>query len=124
MKVIVAGGRDFNNYKVLNNVLTMLSHNIDEVVSGDATGADTLGARWAEENNIPVHHFPADWEKYGKQAGYIRNAEMGEYADALVAFWDGKSKGTGHMIKTMHFNHKGYWVFNYSGAEVVKGNFE
>lgn len=124
MKMIIAGGRDFNNYEILSNVLKIFQKQIDEVISGDAAGADTLGARWANENNIPVTYFPANWEKYGMQAGFIRNAKMAEYADGVICFWDGKSKGTQHMIKTAHFNHLMYWVFDYSGNEIVKGNVE
>lgn len=99
-KVIVAGGRDFNDYHLLKRKLSILLNNrLDvEIVSGAARGADSLGERYAEENGLYIHRKPADWEKYGKSAGYRRNAEMAEYADALVAFWDGKSRGTKHMI--------------------------
>lgn len=117
MKVIIAGGRDFHNYFIMENVLKQL-HSIDEVVCGDAQGADTLGMRWAIYNNIPIWHMPALWDKYGKNAGFIRNAEMGEYADALIAFWDGKSKGTKHMIQTMRLNKKPYMIFNYYGNRI------
>jgi hypothetical protein len=71
---------------------------ITEVVSGTARGADRTGEQWASENNVPVKRFPADWDKHGKRAGYLRNADMAEYAEALVAFWDGQSRGTKHMI--------------------------
>lgn len=122
MKMIIAGGRDFKDYEVMSNVLRLFQKQIDEVVSGDAAGADTLGARWGEEHNIPVKHFPADWDHYGTQAGYIRNAQMADYADGVICFWDGKSKGTKHMIKTAHFNHLMYWVYDYKGNGIVKGN--
>lgn len=69
-----------------------------EVVSGHALGTDRLGEIWAEHHNIKVTTFPANWQLHGKRAGYLRNIEMAEYADALVAFWDGMSKGTKHMI--------------------------
>ena len=121
MKIIVAGGRDFNNYYILEEVLNSFKGLIDEVVSGDARGADELGARWATYNNIHVNHFPADWDYYGHAAGFIRNIEMADNADALIAFWDGKSKGTGHMIKTMQMKKKPYRVFNYNGEEIMKG---
>ena len=71
-----------------------------EIVSGCARGADTLGKKYANDHNIPVKKFPAEWNKYGRSAGYIRNTEMADYADILVAFWDGKSLGTKHMIDT------------------------
>ena len=121
MKIIIAGGRDFNNYYILEKVLNSFKRLIDEVISGDARGADELGARWATYNNIHVNHFPADWDYYGHAAGFIRNIEMADNADALIAFWDGKSKGTGHMIKTMQMKKKPYRVFNYNGEEIMKG---
>lgn len=69
-----------------------------EIVSGTARGADQLGERYAFERGLPVKQFPADWDQHGKSAGYIRNAQMAEYADAAVIFWDGTSRGSKHMI--------------------------
>ncbi|KYG76922.1 DUF2493 domain-containing protein [Roseivirga spongicola] len=99
-KVIIAGGRTFNDYEMLKAVCkAALQHKKDiEVVSGTANGADKLGERYAKENGLKLTQFPADWNRYGKSAGYKRNREMALYADALIAFWDGKSKGTKHMI--------------------------
>lgn len=101
--VIVAGGRNFNNYELLKRRLDyFLSAKSDvRIISGDARGVDKLGKRYAEEHGIPCLVMPADWDKNGKQAGYIRNKEMADAADALVAFWDGQSRGTEHMIRTM-----------------------
>lgn len=103
MKVIVAGGRDFNDYELLKSKLdTYLKNAVDiEIVCGGARGADALGARYAKERGHKIAQFPADWGKYGKAAGHIRNQDMGFYADTLVAFWDGKSAGTRNMIKFM-----------------------
>ena len=101
MKMIVAGGRNFNNYTLLEEELDYLYGLFNsplEVVCGEARGADSLGKRWGLENSLTVHSFPADWEKHGKSAGYVRNAEMADFANSLVAFWDGKSKGTKMMI--------------------------
>lgn len=100
-RVIVAGTRTFNNYELLKNSLdSFLSNTQDDIhiVSGKARGADTLGERYAKYLGYTIDAYPADWSTYGKSAGYIRNAEMAKNADALVAFWDGKSKGTKHMI--------------------------
>ena len=105
-KLIVAGGRDFSDYTLLseklNNVRSVLwEHNIAddlEIVCGKARGADTLGETWAKKNHVGVKYFPADWDEYGKSAGYRRNGDMANYADALIAFWDGESRGTAHMI--------------------------
>ena len=120
MKYIIAGGRDFINRGVLERVLQRYT-DIDTVISGCAQGADTLGAEWAAKNHIPLQTFPAYWNIYGKSAGFIRNAEMGEHADALIAFWDGKSKGTAHMIQTMRRNGKTYDVYDYQGNKTAHG---
>lgn len=103
MNIIIAGGRDFNDYKLLCEKLDFLFQNIKPViVCGEAKGADSLGRRYAKEHGLEILSFPAEWNKYGKSAGYRRNEEMGKAADGLVAFWDGKSKGTKHMIDYMH----------------------
>lgn len=103
MKVIVAGSRDFVNYDLLCSKLDIFFSNQTyiEVVCGEARGADKLGKRYAKERGYNVISFPAEWDKYGKSAGYRRNQEMAENADALVAFWDGYSKGTANMIEIM-----------------------
>jgi hypothetical protein len=102
MKVIIAGGREFNDYKQLSEYCNHSFQKIDketiEIVSGTAGGADTLGEQYAGDNNITLKRFPADWDKFGKGAGFKRNTEMAVYANALIAFWDGKSRGTMHMI--------------------------
>ena len=99
-KVIIAGGRDFDDYNLLKNVCNELFKKKSRfiIVSGKARGADNLGERFAKENEIEVKEFPANWGLYGKRAGFLRNEQMAEYANYLVAFWDGKSKGTKHMI--------------------------
>lgn len=100
-RVIIAGGRDFNDYALLSATMDRLLSNISDeltVICGQARGADTLGERYAKEHNYRVDYYPADWKLYGKRAGYLRNEQMAQNADALVAFWDGKSRGTKHMI--------------------------
>ncbi len=106
LKLIVAGGREFNDYHRLSKVLfdyaeTITGYDSISIVSGMARGADALAYRFAKTHSMPCHEFPANWDKHGKSAGYIRNTEMANFADALVAFWDGKSRGTKHMIETM-----------------------
>ena len=105
MKVIVAGGRDFKNYKLLKCTLDNFQQeygNITEVISGAAKGVDKLGEQYANENNIPIKRFVPDWEGLGKKAGHVRNRQMGDYAKEhngmLAAFWDKQSKGTKGMI--------------------------
>lgn len=101
-KVIVAGGRDFNDIELLRITLRTLWKKIGrfEIVSGMAKGADLLAYNLGKTANLTVHEFPADWDKHGKSAGYKRNTQMAEFSDVLVAFWDGKSRGTKHMIDT------------------------
>jgi hypothetical protein len=99
MKAIVAGSRTFHDYNRLNEVLSNCEPPITEVVSGTAPGADRLGEVWANKNNIPITRFPANWGKFGKGAGLIRNEAMAKYAEVLYAFWDGESKGTANMIE-------------------------
>ena len=102
-KVIIAGTRMFADYTLLcsscDRLLSQkgLTHDII-IVSGTARGADKLGERYAKERGYNVELFPADWENNGRAAGYIRNAKMADNADALIAFWDGQSRGTKNMI--------------------------
>jgi hypothetical protein len=101
MRVIIAGGRDFNNYSLLEEEMDFLNDRLAHcitVVSGGAKGADALGELWGRENDLRVRVFPAKWDEYGKSAGYRRNVDMANHSEMLVAFWDGKSKGTKHMI--------------------------
>ena len=106
-KVIIAGGRDFeSSVDVLNTIEGILCNKYNfgdgsgdiEMVTGTAKGADQIPYWYKEHYLIPIKEFPADWDKHGKSAGHIRNAEMADYADALIAFWDGKSRGTKGMI--------------------------
>lgn len=105
-KLIVAGGRDFNNYEMLQREIISLangtySHCMVSIVSGMARGADKLAVNFANAHDVQLYEFPADWNANGKAAGFIRNREMAKFADGLLAFWDGASRGTKHMIETM-----------------------
>lgn len=110
LRVIIAGSRDFNDYDLLKksaidifNKKTMLP-DLSRIVSGGARGADTLGERFANEMGLEITRFIPDWDGLGKRAGYVRNAEMAKFAvqddndGMLIAFWDGVSRGTKHMI--------------------------
>lgn len=101
MKVIIAGGRDFNDFDLLCEKVDKILSRQDrvEIVSGAARGADRLGERYADERGYELKRFIPDWGNQGKAAGYIRNEEMAGYADALILFWDGQSKGSAHMLK-------------------------
>ena len=113
MKVIIAGSREgFTIEDVRIAVLNREFYGtITEVVSGAARGVDRLGEQWAKENDIPIKQFIPDWDGLGKKAGHVRNREMGDYADALIALWDGESKGTKGMIE--YAQKKGLKVYVY-----------
>lgn len=121
MKVIIAGSRHmpFSHYPLIAQAAArfeaMTGQKITEVVCGLARGADTFGRKWAMcEANLPVSDFPADWETYGKGAGPIRNGQMADYADGLIAFqWDG-SRGTANMVEQMQNRNKPVYVI-YNG---------
>lgn len=100
MKIVVFGSRDFSSFDLLAKKLEYFLQNIQNpvILSGRARGADCLGEEYARRNSIPVELFPAEWEKYGKKAGFFRNKQMFDAADAGVAFWDGFSRGTKNMI--------------------------
>lgn len=118
-KLIVAGSRGFSNYALLSRVLFAMADNefADyslSIVSGMARGADALGHRFAKEHGVQVYKFPANWSGLGKRAGFIRNTQMGNFADGLLAFWDGQSNGTKHMVDYMHQLKKPVHIINYS----------
>ena len=103
-KVIIAGCRDFADYELLKEKSDFYLQNNEKeeivVVSGHASGADALGERYARERGYELEMYPADWKAHGRAAGPIRNAQMASVAHALIAFWDGKSRGTKNMIDT------------------------
>jgi hypothetical protein len=101
MKLIIAGSRNYEDYQQFKVYVDYFTQNIFpniEIVSGNARGPDKMAIRYAVEHNLNYRIFNADWEGHGKAAGPIRNEQMANYADALLAFWDGKSRGTKHMI--------------------------
>jgi hypothetical protein len=113
-RLAVIGSRSFNDYKVAKAVLDDCHKNvgITSIVSGGAKGADSLGARWAHENEIELILYLPDWERFGKSAGFRRNSEIINDSDAVIAFWDGESKGTADSINKA--NEKGLDVFIYN----------
>ncbi len=98
MKVIIAGSRGITDIMQVYAAVRESGFEISEVVCGGARGVDTLGYWWAMHHNVPVAWFQADWKKYGTQAGYLRNQQMANYGEALIAIWNGHSRGTQHMI--------------------------
>jgi hypothetical protein len=102
MRVAIVGSRDFTDFEYMEKwVLHTLIYEIGvddfrnvKIISGGARGADTLAEKFANKHNISTTIFPADWNKYGKKAGYLRNITLVENSDFVIAFWDGESKGT------------------------------
>jgi len=111
MKVAVIGGRTFNDYELVKETLTKLD--ITLLVSGGAKGADSLGERYASENNITTLIFKPDWERHGRGAGMIRNTDIVKNSDIVVAFWDGSSKGTLDSIRKVEKLNKGLMIIKY-----------
>lgn len=118
MKVIIAGSRSITDMQCVIFAIEKSGFNITEVVSGTAKGVDTLGEKWALDNCIKVKKFPANWRKYGNHAGGRRNFQMAEYADALIAVWDGRSNGTKNMIN--HAENLGIKVYKHTILRSVK----
>ncbi|MEK6829884.1 MAG: DUF2493 domain-containing protein [Nanoarchaeota archaeon] len=96
MKVAVIGSRSFNDYERLKQTLSLFP--ISVVVSGGAKGADKLGERYADENNIKKEIYIPQWDLFGKKAGFMRNEDIIKNSDIVIAFWDSRSKGTRDSI--------------------------
>jgi len=111
MKVAVIGSRTFNDYELVKETLTKLD--ITLLVSGGAKGADSLGERYASENNITTLIFKPDWERHGRGAGMVRNTDIVKNSDIVVAFWDGSSKGTLDSIRKVEKLNKGLMIIKY-----------
>ncbi|KKL70917.1 hypothetical protein LCGC14_2100100 [marine sediment metagenome] len=119
MKVIIAGSRTITDYNFVKECIVDSIKKLEwwnngirfGIVSGGAYGVDKLGEQYAKENDIGLSVLEAQWYMYGKKAGYVRNWAMADMSNALIAIWDGKSKGTKHMIDIA--NKKGLKVFVY-----------
>lgn len=116
MKTIIAGSRGITDYRYLLNCLLKVDIEITAVVSGTAKGVDALGEKYALDAGIPLIRFPADWARYGRGAGYIRNEEMADFADACIILWDGRSSGSKHMLKEAR--DRGLKVFLFVDGEL------
>jgi hypothetical protein len=105
-RLIVSGGRAVTDVDLVQSGLSehiaqlaSVGNRVTMIIHGMASGVDTIAGNYGRDHNLRIVEFPADWERYGRAAGPIRNKEMIEYGDELLAFWDGKSKGTGGTIK-------------------------
>lgn len=107
MKVAIIGSRNL----IVNNLEKYLPDCITEVVSGGAKGIDTCARKYAIENNIKIVEFLPDYNKYGRSAPLRRNLQIIEYADQVIAFWDGKSRGTKYVIDNCKKRNKNVTIF-------------
>lgn len=105
MRTIIAGSRekywpkDFDYIAAINDAAAASMFMITEVVSGMANGIDLAGIEWAKGVGMPWKEMPADWTRFKRRAGYLRNEDMAEYAEAAIVIWDGTSDGSKHMIQ-------------------------
>lgn len=116
MKLIIAGGRDYQFTEADYDRLDALHERtpVSEVVSGKAPGADTCGEEWARRHGLPVAEFPADWEAHGRAAGPMRNHQMAVYADAVALFPGGRGTRSMHRLATK----EGILIFDFREAGV------
>jgi hypothetical protein len=111
MKLAIVGSRTFNDYELLCGVIDEVK-DIELIISGGANGADSLAEKYAKDHSIPTKIYHADWNKYGKRAGYIRNVDIITNCDCVIAFWDCKSKGTKHSIDLANTQKKKLLIIN------------
>lgn len=114
MKVIIAGSREITDYGEVCEAIRNSHFIITEIISGGARGVDSLAITYAKNNNIPLVVYNAEWDLYGKAAGHIRNKLMADKADALIALWDGHSRGTKNMITQAYGKGLFVYVVDYS----------
>lgn len=115
MKIAIVGSRSFSDCAVLESWI--LSHiaaeSISLVISGGASGADTLAEQFAKKFNIPTMIFLPDWKKYGRRAGIIRNVDIIKNCDICFAFWDGQSRGTKNDIELCQRYSKTVYIYRF-----------
>jgi len=98
MRTIIAGSRDFTDPTLVHAAIAASGFTITHVLSGGARGIDLAGEAWAAAHEVPVTVLPAEWDRFGKGAGYRRNEALAAQAEALIVCWDGRSPGTAHMV--------------------------
>lgn len=113
MKVLICGSRGLVDEKYVRNAVLMSGFIPTLIISGGARGIDHAAIYYAMKNSIPYEVYPADWDKYGKSAGFRRNIEMLEKCEAVIAIWDGESRGTAHTIKEAQKRGLPLYVYNW-----------
>lgn len=119
MKTIIAGSRGITSIKHIVDAVERSGFTVSHIISGGAAGVDQLGEAYAKRHQIPLTIMKANWKTHGRSAGYKRNTQMAEVADALIAVWDGKSNGTKHMIDTAKRLKLSVYIYTPFGTPVV-----
>ena len=116
MQLLIAGGRDFDDYELLCSVVDRYrgEHRVKRIVSGGAGGADRLGERYAKRHHLPILRIKPEWDRHGRAAGILRNQDLVDAADHVICFWDEKSKGTQDTIKKTRRANKSLEIVVYS----------
>lgn len=110
MRLAIVGSRTFTNYKLLESIVD--KKNPGMIISGGADGADSLANKYAKERGLPILIFYPNWNKFGKRAGYLRNEKIVSAAESVIAFWDGKSRGTKSSIDITKSQNKPIEIVN------------
>lgn len=110
-RIVIGGCRDFNDYSIfepfVDKCLQRLSAEGNIVIlSGHCSGVDTMAEKYAKEHDYELEIYPAEWEKYGKKAGPLRNELMVQKSNYVIAFWDEKSRGTKSLIQYAEKNDR------------------
>ena len=120
MVLLVAGSRNYFDWEEFRDIMNYIckKYDVTELVSGGAKGTDSMAEKYSKINNIPIKVFKADWDYYGKSAGFKRNVEMHNYLNqfkdrACICFWDGKSSGTQHNFQLCKKNNTELIVYLY-----------
>lgn len=116
MKLAIAGSRNFNDFAFLELKINELrkQYAIDSLISGGAKGADLLAEQYAAKYHLAIECVLPDWKMHSHGAGHRRNEIIVQKCDLLIAFWDGKSKGTKHIIEYAQKQNKQVYIFNYA----------
>jgi hypothetical protein len=115
LKIVVAGGRDFNDKDIIFSCLDKIVKKDDIIISGHASGVDSWGECYADVHGLQLEIYPAQWGVYGKSAGPIRNEQMAKIADKVILFWNGKSRGTYNMLQMAKKYQCEIVIFDYKG---------
>lgn len=127
--LLIAGSRTYNCYeefcKACDFILRNHTNSTIHIIEGEARGADSLARQYALDRGYQLHKFPADWNTYGKAAGYRRNEQMHKFISQFehrgcICFWDGSSKGTQHNFGLSHMHNTKLRVYNYTSKSWVK----